>query len=220
METSLFTHYRAIFNNIAHTHLVPDIIPEKAKFLFILESPHIQELKFGAPVSGSSGTSMTQHLFPSIQKLPLGQLLLTEQERATMNPAIELVALMNACQIPLQKTAYQGSPITEKFSVELGYFEEIRVANQKRSFANDHLETIQQVIANSLRKKLFSLTDRQLYVIPCGKFAQKFAALANVTSPNWEWIDGIPHPSYNNWSKADYQLAVNKLTSIFYANAP
>ncbi len=215
MIEPLINHYRAIFNDIAKSHLVPDIIPEKATFLFILESPHVQELKFGAPVSGASGLSMTQHLLANRWNLPMGQLAIAAQKNELTDPSLDHVALMNACQIPLQKSAYVGSDVLEKYTQELSLLEEIRVANQRLTFSDESRDTIQQVIALSLRKKLKKLTERTLYVVPCGRFAQKFSQLANVTSPNWEWIDGIPHPSYNNWSKPSYRPMVEKLCALF-----
>ena len=215
MNDSLINHYRSIFNEIAKSHLVPDIIPEKATFLFILESPHIQELKFGAPVSGASGLSMTQHLFADRFQLPLGQLAIAAKNNELQDPLLDHVALMNACQVPLQKAAYADSPIMDKYQTEWSLFEEIRVTNQKLSYSNEALDAIQQVIAGSLHKKLQKLTDRALYIIPCGKFAQKFSQLASVSSPNWEWVDGIPHPSYHNWSKLSYRTAVDRLIALF-----
>ncbi len=215
MNDSLINHYRSIFNEIAKSHLVPDIIPEKATFLFILESPHTQELKFGAPVSGASGLSMTHHLFADRFQLPLGQLAIAAKNNELQDPLLAHVALMNACQVPLQKSAYAGSPIMDKYQKEWSLFEEIRVTNQKLSYSNEALDSIQQVIAGSLHKKLQKLTDRALYIIPCGKFAQKFSQLASVASPNWEWIDGIPHPSYHNWSKPSYRAAVDRLIALF-----
>ncbi len=215
MDQTLITHYRNVFNEIARTHLVPDQIPDECVFVFILESPHIQELKFGAPVSGASGLSMTQHLFKGAWNLPLGQLTLALAQGDITDPSVARVGLMNACQVPLQMSAYKTAPVAEKYRTEMSRFESIRTANGRTKFTDEHLEAIQQVIASSLRKKLNKLTERKLYMIPCGRFAQKFAHLASVPSPNWEWIEGIPHPSYNNWSKPDYRPAVTRLTDLF-----
>ena len=46
------------------------------------ESPHTQELKFGAPVSGASGLSMTHHLFADRFQIPLGQLAIFKKGRS------------------------------------------------------------------------------------------------------------------------------------------
>ena len=65
--------YRRLFNTLATRYLVNDYVTERTKVLFILESPHVQELKYGAPVSGPSGASMSRHLFGErFAHLPLG----------------------------------------------------------------------------------------------------------------------------------------------------
>lgn len=215
VDPALIEDYRHIFNDIARTHLVPDIFPDRAAFLFILESPHIQELKFGAPVAGSSGLSMTKRLFRQTLDLPLGILAKQELETTSPDEEIQKVALMNVCQIPLQASAYANSWVVEKYHEELPRLEEIRVANQKTTFRDQHVAAIQWVLANSLRKKLLKKTATPLYVVPCGRFAQKFFRLANVTSPHWQWLEGIPHPSYNNWHKPEYKNSVDRLVEIF-----
>ena len=48
----------AIIEQLSKKYSVKPIIPDTASFIFILESPHIQELKHSAPVAGSSGKTM------------------------------------------------------------------------------------------------------------------------------------------------------------------
>ncbi|MGZ4112033.1 MAG: hypothetical protein ACXVP5_06290 [Tumebacillaceae bacterium] len=66
----------SIYNELAAGYRVPDLIEDESRFLFLLESPHVQELKFGAPVSGTSGISMTKHLFgEQFGKVAIGRLV-------------------------------------------------------------------------------------------------------------------------------------------------
>ncbi|MCY0869689.1 MAG: hypothetical protein OWT27_03765, partial [Firmicutes bacterium] len=65
--------YTADCNALAERYLVPDYVGAHSRFVFLLESTHIQEQKFGAPVCGASGQSMSAHLFGSAYgHLPLG----------------------------------------------------------------------------------------------------------------------------------------------------
>lgn len=207
---------RNLFNQLAQDYLVEDIIPDQATFLFLLESPHVQELKYGAPVSGSSGVSMTKHLFgEQYEKDPLGILVKKNRDEALNRPSINQVALMNVCQIPMQGAAYKDPQIREHFAPFFERLEYVRTQNTRDVFAKEELNAVQDVIIESLRRKLEKLTDRHLFVVPCGKFAQKFFRLAAVNSPQWTVLEGVPHPSYNGWSKSEYGAAVGRLLAEF-----
>jgi len=207
---------RNLFNQLAQHYLVEDIIPDPATFLFLLESPHVQELKFGAPVSGSSGASMTKHLFgEQYEKYPLGILVKKNRDEELNRPSINKVALMNVCQIPMQGAAYKDPQIRERFAAFFNMLEQVRTQNNRDVFARDDLNAVQAVIVDSLRRKLEKLQDRHLYIVPCGKFAQKFFRLAEVNSPSWTILGGVPHPSYNGWSKSEYGAAVGRLITEF-----
>jgi hypothetical protein len=207
---------RGVFNELAKGYLVEDIVPEQATFLFLLESPHVQELKFGAPVSGSSGTSMTKHLFgEQYEKYPLGILVKKNRDEGLNRPSINKVALMNVCHIPMQGAAYKDEQVRAHYGEFFKILEGVRTSNQKDVFPNPDWNAVQEIIVESLRKKLVKLADRPLYVIPCGRFAQKFFRLAGVNSPQWTIVHGVPHPSYNGWSKSEYANAVGYLVGEF-----
>jgi len=64
-----------IIDQLSEKYSVNPIIPERATFIFILESPHIQELKHSAPVAGSSGKTMASVLLDRAVEKPLGILV-------------------------------------------------------------------------------------------------------------------------------------------------
>ncbi|MCC4819176.1 hypothetical protein BCU85_21445 [Vibrio lentus] len=78
------------------SHLNSDVI-------FILESPHIQELKVGYPAAGETGVNMSKVLFNCEQ--PLGELI---KNRAIL--PIQL-SILNCSRIPLQSTCYVGEQL-------------------------------------------------------------------------------------------------------------
>lgn len=66
------------------TSLADNLVLPSTRYIFVLESPHVEELKYGVPVAGRSGQSMTRiipstgsgHRFEEAFDLPLGRLLL------------------------------------------------------------------------------------------------------------------------------------------------
>jgi hypothetical protein len=211
----LKTYFRNIFNTLARQYFVEDILQAESRFLFLLESPHKQELIYGAPVCGSSGASMTRHLFgTAYEKYPLGIIVKKNRDEALNRPSLNKIALMNVCQIPLQGSAY-APELHPQYGPFFRILEAIRSANNQTRYPNAELNIVQEIIVDRLRRKLTALTDRELYIVPCGRFAQKFFALAGVSSPRWQIMHGVPHPSYNNWSKPSYAHAVQELVSAF-----
>lgn len=216
--------YRQACNRLARHYLVRDIVPDTATFVFLLESPHIQELKYGAPVSGSSGASMSRHLFgEAYGRLPLGVIVKKNRDEKLHRPSLDRVGLMNVCNIPMQSGAYKlaesaddGDPaVVREDAGILRILENLRTANGSRQYADASWSIVQEILVESLRRRLQQLWERRLHIVACGRFAQKFFALADTVSPHWKVVHGIPHPSYNNWSKPDYASAISHLLEAF-----
>ncbi len=208
--------YRRLFNTLATRYLVNDYVTERTKVLFILESPHVQELKYGAPVSGPSGASMSRHLFGErFAHLPLGIVVKKNVDEALRRPAIDRVGLMNVCQIPLQAAAYADASLTAQHAQFFAALATVRTTGGTTTFTDPRKHAVQQIITGSIRRKLVKLQGQELFIVPCGRFAQAFFRMAAVTSPLWNVIDQVPHPSYNNWSKPQYAAAIERVKEIF-----
>ena len=209
--------YRRQFNELAaQGYLVSDIVTEHCSILFLLESPHVEELKHGAPVSGSSGCSMTKHLFGErFQKHALGILIKKNRDEALDRPSLNKVGLMNVCQIPMQAHAYGDRNIRAHYASLLKVLEGVRRENNQLEYPDEEWNVVQGIIAESLRRKLEKLTHRNLFIVPCGRFAQKFFRLANVQSANWKVIFGVPHPSRDGWDKSQYAAAIQAMKQAF-----
>ena len=209
--------YRRMFNELAAKgYLVPDIVTEWCSFLFLLESPHVEELKHGAPVSGSSGCSMTKHLYGErYEKYALGILIKKNRDEALDRPSLNKVGLMNVCQIPMQAHAYGDRKIRARYAPLFQVLEGVRRENNQLVYPDPNWNLVQEIIVESLRRKLGKLTDRNLFIVPCGRFAQKFFRLANIQSANWQVITGVPHPSRDGWDKTQYSADIDAMKQQF-----
>ncbi|MDP4551329.1 hypothetical protein Q9251_10555 [Alkalihalobacillus macyae] len=208
MEETL--NYVELYNVLADRYEVQGVITPNTKLIFILESPHIAEIKHGVPVAGPSGATMSKKLFGEEYGKPLGLLLQKQLEESKDRPSLDVVGLLNVCNIPMQKRPYEKEDI-EQSNGFLNQLETIRTSNQKSQFKDENLNNVQRFILSKFQHRLESLVDRELTIVPCGRFAQKFFKLANVTSQKWTVVEEVPHPSYNSWSRERYQTPVNNV---------
>jgi hypothetical protein len=149
---------------------------------------------------------MAKKLFSKAQ--PLGLLL----KDHSLGVASEHIGLMNVCQIPMQGSAYNEQQFSE-FEEFISKLEYLRTANQKETFKNDVINELQDVIVGDLKRRLHSIQNKQVVIVPCGRFAQKFVRLVRqeFTNNAWNVSEGVPHPSYNSWSRERYQEQINQL---------
>ncbi|KMM38560.1 uracil-DNA glycosylase family protein [Guptibacillus hwajinpoensis] len=208
MEETL--NYEELYNVLANRYEVQGVITPNTKLIFILESPHIAEIKHGVPVAGPSGATMSKKLFGEEYGKPLGLLLQKQLEESKDRPSLDVVGLLNVCNIPMQKRPYEKEDI-EQSNGFLNHLETIRISNQKSQFKDENLNNVQSFILSKFQHRLESLVDRELTIVPCGRFAQKFFKLANVSSQKWTVVEEVPHPSYNSWSRERYQTPVNNV---------
>jgi len=208
--------FRQQCNALAVQFRVRDVVPSSATVLFLLESPHVQELKYGAPVCGASGAAMTRHLFgEEYGHLPLGILVGQKSEQRILDLPIQRVGLMNVCPIPMQRIAYGNSALADAHVQLLSILGNLRTAGGSPTYRDQDWSTVQEILVESLQKRLQALSNRPLLIVPCGRFAQKFFKLADVSSKQWTVLPDVPHPSYNNWSKPAYQSVITRLQRLF-----
>lgn len=148
---------------------------DAAKVLFILESPHIDEIRHKYPAAGKTGDVMSQVLLDNFM-CSFGELL----NRA--DPSTEPYGIMNVSQIPLQLSAYQKREKTQSAMITMN-----RVKNYERTPYDIelHKSEIRRSIATRpvmklLLKDFFNrykhaiFTYKPKLIIPCGVFAQVF----------------------------------------------
>lgn len=213
-----------LFNSLLNTHAVSDFVSDATRFVFVLESPHIEEIKCNMPVSGSSGRSMSSFLFDNELLLPLGVLVKRNAVNNMGVPLLDKIGLVNVCNIPMQKTAYMHPTVWEirgpvKVSNDeqfFTYLERVRT-NHTTLYATPECNILQDIILGHFKDRMSKLVNRDLVIVPCGRFAQKFfdmLTLQGVNSDRWKVVQNIPHPSYNNWSKPVYADYMGELKKV------
>lgn len=207
--------FEEIFDTLAARFYVDSFVTQSSKLVFVLESPHIQEVKYGAPVSGASGVTMAKHLFGSSYDKPLGRLVKKNVDEQKGSPALDAVGLMNVCGIPMQQKAYNDRTVTARYSQFFDIMAGVRKNNHKDKFREESWNTLQEVILDRFRERLQAQTGHACTLVPCGRFAQKFFRLAGITSENWHVIDEVPHPSYNSWDRERYQPVIEEVKASF-----
>lgn len=211
--------YVDIQTHLTEKYHVPDIILPTSTCMFVLESPHVQELKYGAPVSGRSGATMSKHIFGvDYANMPLGILVKKNAETSANRPRLSAIGLMNVSNIPLQAAAYPPE-IRKEMADWLSEMNAVRTSNHKQSFTSIRQQEIQSVLAGSLRDKLLTYRNREITWIPCGRFAQKFFQLADVHDAKWTIIQDVPHPSYNSWDREVYRRQIQQVVTAISSAA-
>lgn len=200
---------KSYYEELKNKYKVLNLMNEHKKVIFILESPHVDELKNNAPVAGLSGKAMTKTLFKD-EKTALGIKIKAEPENK--------IGIMNICNIPMQRAAYVEEEVVKKYGTinleKNSHFfdaiEKIRTAT-KAKYKNEEQNTLQEYIMQDFREEMEKLKDRELLIIPCGKTAEKFFEIADVSSDKWEVFDSVPHPSFGNWSKKKYEDKIKEM---------
>lgn len=176
-------------------YFVNDIFNASTKIIFVLESPHTQEVKNGYPVAGKSGNDMAKVLFnldESFGKLAYEQ-------------SIKGIGIVNICNYPLQKSAYQEKDLIG--FEDINFFEKIR-QNPKLRKKENPINPIIQKMMNDFQSRLEIHRDKK--IVLCGNFAfSAFDALFNDNEFNS--VLRVPHPSFNNWKKEKYQEKIAEL---------
>lgn len=205
--------YTEIVQQLEKHYLVPDILLPTSTCLFILESPHVQELKFKAPVSGNSGATMSKHIFgQAYARFPLGRLVKKNVDNRSDRPSLNGIGLLNVSNIPLQKLAYGQMPATAPdISEWFDAMSTVRTNHHTEKYNSELAQQIQEYLITTLQRKLLKFQGRSITLVPCGRFAQKFIRLANVHDDSWDVIENVPHPSYNSWDRAQYAKTIKQV---------
>jgi hypothetical protein len=189
------------FFHDAKSHFqVKDIRTSTSKILFILESPHKEELKNGVPLAGLSGRSMAKELFQVKETEAIGKYLAKQTKT--------IYSIINVCPFPLQASAYPDEFVLQ-YKEELLVAESIRTSSAK-SFRDTDKSTFHNMLIKDFKSRLLEGITKDAIIVPCGKFADKYVKellLAN----EYEIIDGVPHPSYNSWARPKYKEVIETI---------
>ncbi len=176
-------------------YVVADLNLEKADIIFVLESPHFDEVKSKFPVAGETGKSMTIHLIDDdvLKNIPLGKLI--------FDGDVIKYGIMNCCQIPMQKSNYPEDYDTENI---FSSFKTIRSTNLKVKNRRDaYTQKIDNILLNNIKKRIQKLNNKKIYA--CGIMAQYFLKKVGIK------FGSLSHPAYNNWSNSKDKLELEKI---------
>ena len=185
-------------------YFVDDLINSSTEILFVLESPHVYEVKNGYPVAGKSGKDMSKVLLKdeTFKKEPFGKLIYEKK--------LPSFGIINISNIPLQELAYAQE--SEKFSTpfhknlfkNLSLFRQNPILRKKNSSLNELL----RIFYRDFSLRLTPHKDKK--VVLCGAFAQK-VFYENFEANEFNAVIEVPHPSFNNWQKEKYKETIEEL---------
>ena len=185
-----------IKNNYFSDYFVNDLIYDDTEVVFVLESPHTQEVKNGYPVAGKSGKDMSKVLFEdeNLKKESFGKLIFNKQ--------ISDFGILNVSNIPLQKSAYKNQD--DEIFRDFELIRQNPKLRKKECLLNNTIRTIQSDFKNRLE------LHKDKKIVLCGAFVQN---IFKVTFPhaNFKDIIEVPHPSFNNWTKKKYEQNIQEL---------
>ena len=182
---------------------VPDIFGfDDPKVLFIAESPHTDEVRFGAPFSGRSGKDMTRVLLNRVfegKEIPdpiaFGRCIQFQ------SAFFRHFGVMNVCNIPLQSAALKDAAPEMRKKYE-PLFEAFKTLRSNPAAANRTSETvawIERMILKDFAERLESRLKADLLVIPCGNVARGYFEKSGLDIGRENYLGAIPHPSYGQW---------------------
>jgi hypothetical protein len=176
-------------------YFVDDIIYDDTEVIFVLESPHTQEVKNGYPVAGKSGVDMSLVLFDVAE--PFGKLINEHK--------LPHLGLCNISNYPLQKSAYDPADRDAKV---LEFFETIRQNPKPRKSIKGGINLVIEKMLTNFKGRLEKHKDKK--IVLCGRFAQN-AFDAVFRDDEFRAVLRVPHPSFNNWRKARYSDDIEAL---------
>lgn len=175
---------------------------EDMKYLFILESPHKEEIKKRYPAAGETGKDMAEFLKISKSKgKSLG--LLVEEGK------VKKVGIINVSPVPLQQTEDFKNKEMEGL---LETLDKIRLSNTRYGeFQNNDWNIYEKAIHESFLARIGKVLENEngvyqtdiMYIV-CGKFAQKHFELIKSKFPEkltHENVLIVPHPARHNWTR-------------------
>ncbi|KZE66007.1 hypothetical protein AWM68_06405 [Fictibacillus phosphorivorans] len=195
----------SFFTDAKSLYSVQDITTKETEIIFILESPHKEEIKSGVPLAGLSGRSMAKELFLEEEILPMGKFL----KQSILDKRKTIYGIVNVCPFPLQQSAFPDPQFVEKYKDEIQVAEAVRISSAKR-FKDESKAAFDNLLVENFEKRLSSLLKNDTIIVPCGRFAEKYVNKLTIKD-QLTIIYGVPHPSYNSWSRERYYNVINKL---------
>ncbi len=184
---------------------VDDVINRESKMIFILESPHTQEMKYGYPVAGDSGIEMTKFIYGNQFNDAFGKLVSQPQKYNEEYNGLNRFSIMNVVSAPMQKGGLRAYNLTEDDEKIITILEKLRVNYKTKEHRSNDWNRVKKILINDFKRRLLTINkenSRLKYFVSCGKFASNYLNLINDEEgliKDKDIVSGIPHPSFNQW---------------------
>lgn len=194
---------------------VPDLVPQndnEVEVLLVLESPHIDELRTGLPLSGDAGQRALAFLLPAVgPPEALGPFLAALY--TISNPRI---GILNACPVPLQSGAFAGHQMRP--ALPQSDWDLLEVVRSHRASTISDLPTSKAMDANTM---LLPGLHSRLATVNLSPSAMVFIA-GNFAHRTWESLRSpanrvalpIPHPSNGWWTRTKRPEYIDNLRTL------
>lgn len=172
-------------------------------YIFILESPHVDEIQNGIPLSGPAGKVAFDSIFPSSNDsdMTLGRYIAEGRINAS---------IINISNIPLQKKAYKTVvDVKDKLIISHLDWKRIERIRTSGSLGDDlyskFIKSSFQFRFNRLIKKL---ENDNYKIISCGRCSNKI--VKEVVATDFAQLELIYHPAQGWWTSARWSTVANK----------
>jgi hypothetical protein len=195
--------------NYLTKYQVEDVVNDEAVILFILESPHTQEVKYGYPVAGSSGLEMTRFIYNREAEDAFGKIVSQPEKYGDEYDDLEKFSLLNVSPSPMQAGGLKAYDLTVEDKKVVRILEKLRVNYKTKQHRNQEWNQVKEILQDNFKKRLLKALDglsKLKYLVPCGKLAATYLNLIKDDEEliiKKEIISDIPHPSFNQWNHYD-----------------
>lgn len=179
---------------------VRDLIPEdspRIRLLFVLESPHVEELDAAAPVVGEAGKSALRFLQGARWAgQSLGEFIVHKHAAGDAR-----LAVMNVSTVPLQGQAFKRTAAPPNLTPQewnwLGVTFRKSRARTVDATPDRTTNIVGRLLLDNLQERVDQLRlDPACVVIACGLFAQRYVRQLH-RLPGV--VLSVPHPANNQW---------------------
>lgn len=177
--------------NEDETYIVNDVVnPRKRKIVFILESPHNDEIAKGHPVAGKSGIDMADFMNVGDGTKSLGEIAKSKTSLG--------ISILNICKVPLQPTEKLESKY-KKLVDELDGVIRKGYKNYGNHLKNKEFNYIEKLILSDFTTRYKKIVlDTETLIVVCGEFARAYFDEVESHKSN---VVYVPHPSRNQWKR-------------------
>lgn len=197
MENKELKNLTAKFKDYSEKYIVQDYICEGvAEYIFVVESPHNDELEHKYPLAGSSGKEIVRFIGIDSNKA-LGEYLKENRDVK--------ISIINVSNTPLQKT----NELEESYSDLVDKLDKIvrQGCDSYGRHQDKELNEIEKTIYEDFKKRYTDINkDKNTKVIICGKFARTYFELLVNKSVKEEYIYRVPHPARYQWRECKNDL--------------